>query len=260
MHPRFLPWQYCRPALWRSRRPRQIQPLARIHCRRLPKSRLNRRYTLTNNGASWTLDNGIVKITVPKSDGNLSEVIYHGIRILGHGKYWEQTPAGTITARVTIDPATNGGERGEAPSKGVNPRSMDIETRYTLERGSSGFYTYAEYTHPASYPFVHPRRHRIPAQNRRHQSGAKLLLVTAAVNHTAHFQAHRCNAPTSIRNPTGDHRPVDGPFQPDDDPWLCRSRSGAQTGLHAPLGKTFYPFTPTARARILHLLAFLETR
>jgi rhamnogalacturonan endolyase len=29
---------------------------------------------------------------------------------------------------------------------------MDIETRYTLERGASGFYTYAEYTHKASYP------------------------------------------------------------------------------------------------------------
>ena len=29
---------------------------------------------------------------------------------------------------------------------------MDIETRYTLERGTSGFYTYAEYTHNASYP------------------------------------------------------------------------------------------------------------
>jgi rhamnogalacturonan endolyase len=29
---------------------------------------------------------------------------------------------------------------------------MDIEVRYTLERGVSGFYTYAEYTHPASYP------------------------------------------------------------------------------------------------------------
>ena len=29
---------------------------------------------------------------------------------------------------------------------------MDIETRVTLERGVSGFYTYAEYTHHASYP------------------------------------------------------------------------------------------------------------
>ena len=29
---------------------------------------------------------------------------------------------------------------------------MDIETRYTMERGTSGFYTYGEYTHHASYP------------------------------------------------------------------------------------------------------------
>ena len=114
---------------------------------------------------------------------------------------------------MTIDPATNGGERAEVSILGVNPgdpnnpsplggppgggvpaaqeqrvparwstrprrprrrqrtrrpwraegRSgprpggprgggMDIETRYALERGTSGFYTYAEYTHKASYP------------------------------------------------------------------------------------------------------------
>jgi hypothetical protein len=29
---------------------------------------------------------------------------------------------------------------------------MDIETRFTMERGTSGFYTYDEYTHKASYP------------------------------------------------------------------------------------------------------------
>ncbi len=124
------------------------------------KVTVNAPVTLKDNGTSWTLDNGIVKITVPKSDGNLSEVIYHGTSILGHGKYWEQTPAGTISARVTIDPATNGGARAEVSVKGVNPRSMDIETRYTLERGSSGFYTYAEYIHPASYPFVHVGENR----------------------------------------------------------------------------------------------------
>jgi rhamnogalacturonan endolyase len=109
--------------------------------------------TLTDNGDSWTLDNGIVKTTVPKRDGNLSSVVYHGVEILtqGHYSYWEQKPAGTVTATVTIDPATNGGERAEVSVKGVNGR-MDIETRVTLERGVSGFYTYAEYTHHASYP------------------------------------------------------------------------------------------------------------
>jgi rhamnogalacturonan endolyase len=115
--------------------------------------------TLTDNGDSWTLDNGIVKATVPKRDGNLSSLSYRGIEILTHGRYWEQTPNGTVTARVTIDPSTNGGERAEVAVKGVNPGSpggrgggMDIETRIALERGTSGFYTTAEYTHHASYP------------------------------------------------------------------------------------------------------------
>ena len=179
--------------------------------------------TLTDNGDSWTLDNGIVKMTILKRNGNISSLIYHGIETQTHGEYWEQTPSGTITARVTIDPATNGGERAEVSVTGRQPRrpqrpqppgrtagrrrargagsslscigagsnsrwsrrrarpggggyargpgggrrptwpggprpggprggGMDIETRYTMERGISGFYTYAEYTHKASYP------------------------------------------------------------------------------------------------------------
>jgi rhamnogalacturonan endolyase len=156
---------------------------------KVAKVTVNSPVTLTDNGDSWTLDNGIVKATISKRDGNLSSLVYYGVEILTHGKYWEQTPAGTITARVTIDPAANGGERAEVSVKGVNPGGgargggapegapnagaprpggaagggfpggggprgggMDIETRYTLERGVSGFYTYAEYTHHASYP------------------------------------------------------------------------------------------------------------
>ena len=167
----------------------KAQPAAHV-LPKVAKVTVNSPVTLTDNGDSWTLDNGIVKMTVPKRDGNLSSLVYHGVEILTRGKYWEQTPAGTITARVTIDPATNGGERAEVSVKGVNPGGgargggtpgegapnasaprpggapggvfpggggargggMDIETRVTLERGVSGFYTYAEYTHHASYP------------------------------------------------------------------------------------------------------------
>ncbi len=173
--------------------------------------------TLTDNGDSWTMDNGIIKVTVLKSNGNLSELVYHGVSILTRVHNWSFTPSGTITARVTIDPARNGGERAEVSVKGISPgggapgtgipgagtpgagargprgggaagagapgaggpsggprgggapggapgafgggggggRGLDIETRYTLERGVSGFYTYNEYTHPASYGFVH---------------------------------------------------------------------------------------------------------
>ena len=145
---------------------------------------MNSPVTLTDNGDSWTMDNGIVKATIVKKNGTivLAASCITDINIIpGHSEFWEQTPAGTVSARVTIDPSTNGGERAEVSVKGVNPAAagargggavteagsnaarygvpsgpgaggMDIEVRYTWERGASGFYTYAEYTHPASYP------------------------------------------------------------------------------------------------------------
>jgi hypothetical protein len=84
---------------------------------KVEKVTVNAPVTLTDNGDSWTLDNGIIKATVPKRDGNLSSLVYQGVEILTHGKYWEQTPAGAITAKVTIDPASNGGERAEVSVK-----------------------------------------------------------------------------------------------------------------------------------------------
>jgi len=190
------------------------QPAAHVPPK-VEKVTVNAPVTLTDNGDSWTLDNGIVKMTILKRNGNISSLIYHGIETQTHGEYWEQVPSGTVSARVTIDPATNGGERAEVSVLGVNPGDhnnpsplggppgggvpaaqdprfpatapaaagaggpgggrrpgaprdqgapggprpggprgggMDIETRYAMERGSSGFYTYAEYTHKASYP------------------------------------------------------------------------------------------------------------
>jgi rhamnogalacturonan endolyase len=151
-----------------------LQPSAALAAPKVAAVKVNAPVTLTDNGASWTLDNGIVKMTVLKANGNLAQsgLTYHGVDILpGRSEFWETTPSGKITARVTIDPATNGGERAEVAVKGVNPGGgaavaeggtlglggpanggMDIEVRYTLERGTSGFYTAAEYTHKASYP------------------------------------------------------------------------------------------------------------
>ena len=102
--------------------------------------------TVTDNGATWTLDNGIIKATILKTNGNMQTIMYHGVSIVGRSEYWERVPSGQITSSLTIDPAKNGGQRGEVAVKGVNA-PMDIEVRYVLERGVSGFYTYAEYTH-----------------------------------------------------------------------------------------------------------------
>ena len=106
--------------------------------------------TITDNGATWTMDNGIVKLRVLKATGGIQSLVYHGIVVAAGHANWERAPSGTVTPSVTIDPATNGGQRGEVAIKGANSGRIDIEIRYTMERGVSGFYTYAQYTHPAS--------------------------------------------------------------------------------------------------------------
>jgi rhamnogalacturonan endolyase len=108
--------------------------------------------TITDAGDSWTLDNGIVKAGIAKRNGKMTSLVYRGLEVLnGRSESWEQLPSGTVTQSVTIDPAANGGERAEVAVKGVTGR-MDLEVRYTLERGVSGFYTYAIYSHGAGYP------------------------------------------------------------------------------------------------------------
>jgi rhamnogalacturonan endolyase len=106
--------------------------------------------TITDGGTTWTLDNGMVKVTIAKANSGIQSLVYHGITVVGRSPNWEQTPASPATPSVTIDPAKNGGQRGEVAIKGAPGRGIGIEVRYSMERGVSGFYTYAQYTHPAS--------------------------------------------------------------------------------------------------------------
>jgi rhamnogalacturonan endolyase len=117
----------------------------------IAKPDVNAPVTITDTGASWIMDNGILKATINKRNTHMTSLIFHGINLMGPGGIWEQTPSGRVTQSITIDPAKNGGQRGEVDVKGVNGR-MDIEVRYTMERGVSGLYTYAEFSHKAAYP------------------------------------------------------------------------------------------------------------
>jgi rhamnogalacturonan endolyase len=111
--------------------------------------------TITDSGGAWTLDNGIVRLNVVKASGRLTSLIYLGAETLNHhSDGWEQYPGGPTAPAVTIDPAGNGGQRGEVAVKGVNA-SLGVEVRYTLERGVSGFYTYAIYSHAGGTPPAH---------------------------------------------------------------------------------------------------------
>ena len=120
------------------------------------KPAVNSPVTITDAADAWTLDNGIISAKILKASGRLSSLIYHGQETLnGRSEGWEQYPSTKVDAALTIDPAKNGGNRAEVAVKGVSGGGgrpgLDIEVRYTLERGLSGFYTYAIYSHPASY-------------------------------------------------------------------------------------------------------------
>ncbi len=126
--------------------------------------------TLTDNGNTWVLDNGIIKATVLKASGRRSSLSYKGTETLSpRSEGWEQYPGdaaaiGGLTDSVTIDPTKNNGERAEVSITGItggqiqlSPNAAgggtycDLETRYTLGRGESGFYTYEIFSHPAAY-------------------------------------------------------------------------------------------------------------
>jgi rhamnogalacturonan endolyase len=124
--------------------------------------------TVSDNGRSWTLDNGIVKATVTKDSGSMPSLTYRGMQMLAaSGGTWEHNPQGapTVTNTITIDPAANGGARAEVSIKGLSGGTFmmtrgapgggtlcDIEIRYSLGKGDSGIYTYSILSHPASYP------------------------------------------------------------------------------------------------------------
>ncbi len=126
--------------------------------------------SVSENENSFTLDNGIVSARVSKRTGNLTSLTYQHLELLDSGDgpsfagYWSHDVSrGDRTARVTIDPNSNGGKRAEVSIKGIaNGKPMgsgpggsvvaDIEIRYALAQGDSGVYTYSIFSHPTNYP------------------------------------------------------------------------------------------------------------
>jgi rhamnogalacturonan endolyase len=191
--------------------------------------------TVKEDGDFFVLSNGYLTATINKKTGDMTSLKMHDLETQGyvsghHAGYWEQNPNGAdkMEAKVTIDPAANGGERAEVSIKGWSdgkslnankakgdpdfpngvpkqarptvgsgedtpaegesaeadtvtatgvklppgvranrgtytgtrpaggaargPGSLfDMEIRYTLERGGKGIYTYAIFSHEASY-------------------------------------------------------------------------------------------------------------
>jgi rhamnogalacturonan endolyase len=125
--------------------------------------------SITEDASNYTLSNGIITAKITKRAGDLASLVYKGIETLDTASgratgYWSHSAASpNTTSSITIDPKSNGGERGEVSIKGASGGQpmgagpggstvADIEIRYTLERGSSGLYTYSIFNHKAGYP------------------------------------------------------------------------------------------------------------
>lgn len=126
--------------------------------------------TVSEDEDSFTLANGVITSKISRHSGDLLSLQYKNLEMLDAGNrsqsaYWSHNTARgkEIVDRVTIDPKTNGGERGEISVKTISNGGQmgsgpggsvaaDIEIRYTLGRGDSGLYTYCIFTHPTNYP------------------------------------------------------------------------------------------------------------
>jgi rhamnogalacturonan endolyase len=114
--------------------------------------------TLTDTGRALKLTNGYCTAVISKRNGDLTSLVYKDIETLGFDSghpagYWEQQPAGA-TSSITIDPATNDGQRAEVSIKGTaaggvggGTNNVRLEIRYTMDRSTSGIYTYAIFSH-----------------------------------------------------------------------------------------------------------------
>lgn len=125
--------------------------------------------TVTMDGDTAILANGLVTATVKKADGKLLSFRYGNTEMMSRGGgYWniygcipgqpntevKSTPS---ECRISQDPASNNGTLGEItirfPYRGQsNAVPLDIEIRYTLHRGDPGLYGWTIADHDPKYP------------------------------------------------------------------------------------------------------------
>jgi rhamnogalacturonan endolyase len=123
---------------------------------------------LSRQGDIYVLQNSWVRAEISRISGDLLSLKYNGLETMSGGRdhgYWEQNPsdAASLSDGISIDPATNQGQRAEVYIRGKangkelgrtssGPMICDLEIRYSLGRDDRGIYTYAIFSHHAGYP------------------------------------------------------------------------------------------------------------
>jgi rhamnogalacturonan endolyase len=126
--------------------------------------------TVTQNGTTFVLDNGIVKATVHGTDATLPSLVYNGVETMQSGGAYSWGTnvytAAAFTPGLSADPSKNGGDLAEVAmvstfdgASGHVP--LDLEVRYALPRCAHGIYEYVVLTHTSTQPAFTPGEMRI---------------------------------------------------------------------------------------------------
>ncbi len=120
--------------------------------------------TLTDNGSTVTLANGIVSILCTKSGASINQINYtynnggtQTQQLLAGGTdggmlYWEDSNDEGLgfSYWVVANPANNGGNYAEIAMLTTSVSNTPLEVHFSMLRGSTGFYTTAIYSHAST--------------------------------------------------------------------------------------------------------------
>jgi rhamnogalacturonan endolyase len=121
-------------------------------------------------GAKFTFDNGLVKTTIDASDATVPSFVFNGVEVMKDGGYFtfgtNVYTASPFTGKLSADPSKNAGEVAEVSltstwNGAAGSVPLDLEVRYALPRCSQGLYEYLVLTHPSTYPAFTPGEMRV---------------------------------------------------------------------------------------------------
>jgi hypothetical protein len=112
--------------------------------------------TLTDNGVTVTLDNGIMSAIIQKNNGQITSMMFAGFQTVMGNIYYSmdggstyQTPGPCVFSVTSQSSDLIDLSFFQVYTR--QPHVLDIDIHYVLRSGDSGVYTYAVLSHPASY-------------------------------------------------------------------------------------------------------------
>ncbi len=153
--------------------------------------------TLTDDGTTVVLANGMVSATIKKTEARVTSLLYQGQQMVDkQGAYWSmgggksyQSPVRCVFRIVTQTPEMVDVSCKHVYAKG-DAHATDIDVHYVLRRGNTGLYAYAVLNHARSYPALTLGEWRMVCPVAKDPADAgKWLLENIYVDEARHWQA-----------------------------------------------------------------------